>query len=1096
MPVSNNGIFKSNLYNQTYLKDEEAIHYLKKQLNEYNENEVLIPGKYYENHEVEIKIFNWYIVSYSKLENFIVCKAKDYKTEENLYLVFDIYHYYLCTEELVYENQLLEKLKNEIDINKTISGSSYIYFNDFTIVTNSVIVQKYFNFKKNYKNDFEKKNLYLFLTPFKIIKPESEINHNFNQYRWFFVLNNINPSGSYKINMKYFQKIKPFSDFQYKTYYSKHPDKIFNNEINDDKFLPISRVSLDIECKHFGIFPTPEKCPISHICVEWYDDGRIKKCNKKIIVLINTDIIYNYTNNKNQKFLVDQVDSYINDSKTYNFIYASEVYILHFIQYILLKDFDYILTFNGHAFDIPYIEGRRKLHNLPRLFTINICRKDPIDIQMNAFQDIRHDIKTNNTTMFLDIHNYAVKFYPDLDRYSLEMLSKIKFSIEANISDNGDEYIIYPILSKNSKIFYNVLRTANFCFINDKAYKIKNKKEIIKNDEELYDIESITNSIGKIFTIFKRNSDDDNKIKENQPVEICLSKDDIDIGDKEIYNNYSFEKAQNIAYYCIHDTVLCNKHFEVDMIDYKIRAFATQYFLPQHLSISYKSSTNSLGELLYTLINNKTMIKSEYIEFNSYDGGFVVKPKRTYVFGPTLILDFKSLYPTCVVEANLSPEKIEKIIVSDDEIANNYIENYIDTVYRYPDFCNIKIKNGTNFIYIITQKDKPGIIPKILMRGMEKRSLYKKLMKENEDNDVLYSVYDSLQYAVKIFINSIYGLLGSDTFIFKSKYCAQFCTALGQESLKYIYRLLDGISHSGNVIELKNELNIFNKNPIRNIYNSNLNTNFKIDIVYGDTDSLFVNIRFEQEYNIDQKLKYAINIGKFLDSIINNENNNIFPRTFELEFEAVNLWIIIMAKKKYIAEQVSNFKTLEIKLITKGTALIRRDYPKIHKDILREVVQILKDTLLGNENRNVDTIIFNYLKLKFTSILKSIEILDINDFVRSMKYSGKYKDPNNIIEQKIKEYNRNNPNNTILKGNRFSFIYGKIITEWTDDLKKWNEKNTIDISKQIIIIPDNLNNLPKIRICVEKYFKNILSNLDQIISNKKIIENIKIELCK
>jgi DNA polymerase elongation subunit (family B) len=1084
MPILNTGLFKTHIYNQSYVSDADAIHYIKRKLKYCDENDILLPGKFMEDNESDIKLFNWYIVNYTSLENFIVCKSKDYDTEESIYIIFDIYHYYLCEEDLITENINLQHLKNNIDKYNT---GKYIIYDNFKIITNESKIQKYYNFKHNINTKELHKNLYLFMTPFRITKPDSEYNHNFNQYRWFYIINNIDPSGSYKINYKNLQYIKPNEDFMYKTYYCADPLNLFKNQINDDRYMPISRVSLDIECKHFGVFPTPDKFPISHICIEWLEDGK-KICKKKIIVLINHDIISEYKGIKLEKFNVSDVDAYMNDKNIYHFIYASERYLLDFIQYILLTDFDYILTFNGHSFDFMYIQKRREYYAMNKLFTINVAKQEPILIIENRFQDVRHDIKTNNSIIFLDIYNYIKKFYRDsLSSFKLEVYSKIKFNIDADIIENADEYIICPSESNNTnrlKMFYNVLRTANYCFINDIAFEIKDKSKIIQCSELLYNEESIDNSVGKSFTIYKKH----NEIIEKH-VEICLSKDDVDIGDKNMYKNYTIDTAKKIGYYCVHDTVLCNKHFEVDMIDYKIRAFSTHYYLPQHNSLSYKGSTNSLGQILYILLKNKMMIKTGHTESNTYDGGKVFKPKRTHIVDPTLIFDFKSLYPTLIIEANLSPEKIEKIIISNDKITNEYIEKFINKNYKYPDYCHIRIDSKDVYTYIITNKDEPGIITEMLIDGMHKRNIYKSQMKKNSDNYILYSLFDSLQYSTKIMINSIYGLLGSDTFIFKSKYCAQFCTALGQKCIKYVYNLLDNCQYINNTLNLNSELNIFTNTLVKTNYTGSINIDFDIDIIYGDTDSLFVNIKFrDNDIDDKQKLRYAIEIGKFISNIINN--NNIFPKLFELEFEDVNKWMIIIAKKKYIAEKIKNFDTLELKFVTKGTALIRRDYTQFHKSIIKNTVDIIKSNI---SQSNIDKKLYEYYLNVFGNCIQNINKLDINNFVRTMKYASKYKNSDHVNERKVREYNSKNPNNMIVKGERFSFVYGKIIDKWDDNTLKWDKNNTNNISEQILILENNKYN-NNVRICIEKYIKNVLTDLNPLIMNKNIIPAVLMDL--
>lgn len=179
---------------------------------------------------------------------------------------------------------------------------------------------------------------------------------------------------------------------------------------------------------------------------------------------------------------------------------------------------------------------------------------------------------------------------------------------------------------------------------------------------------------------------------------------------------------------------------------------------------------------------------------------------------------------------------------------------------------------------------------------------------------------------------------------------------------------------------------------------------------------------------------------------------------------------------------------------TKGTALIRRDCTKIHKTILKNTINIVKD-YLTNTNTNVNTKINEYLMNIFKNIIKNIQNLDVNDFKKSIKYTGKYKDPNNSLDLCVKKYNLDNPNEKISKGQRFDFIYAYKIQNWDDENKKWNPKKyNYKITDHIIILEDYIKNKNIYRISIEKYITDILTNLRQIIYDDNIINNIEIML--
>lgn len=411
MPFLGTGILKfdtKQIQNKDKGDDYNAIHYLKRILNKScDKDDILIPYGNLDNKELNIKIYNWYIIKPSSLEQFIVCKCKNYETEEIIYILFDIYEYFLCDLQLSETNEILKYIKNNIDKYTNSFNSSYIILKDFNIITNEVELQSYYNFTEDSKIKLNNTDLILFMTPYKIERIYSKYNRNFNQYRWFYILNNIEPAGSYKINMSNLQNINIY-DKNKTAYYCKNPKLLFLTPIEIDKFIPVSRVSIDIECQHFGEFPTPNKFPISHICIDWFMESNINPV-KKIITLINYEIIKNYKGEQKDRFIYTEIDELLTKDKVYITIYCTEKYMLHFILYTLRKDFDYILTYNGHSFDFTYIQGRRKFYNLNELCLVNAHKSNELKIY-SYNKDTTYEIDSNNGIIFLDLYNYIKKF--------------------------------------------------------------------------------------------------------------------------------------------------------------------------------------------------------------------------------------------------------------------------------------------------------------------------------------------------------------------------------------------------------------------------------------------------------------------------------------------------------------------------------------------------------------------------------------------------------------------------------------------------------------------------------------------------------------
>ena len=183
---------------------------------------------------------------------------------------------------------------------------------------------------------------------------------------------------------------------------------------------------------------------------------------------------------------------------------------------------------------------------------------------------------------------------------------------------------------------------------------------------------------------------------------------------------------------------------------------------------------------------------------DGYEGAIVLDPiPGIYLEDPISVLDYASLYPSSIIEKNISHETyIENKdllpLIGED---NYYTIRFQDWIYKGKgkgDTIKKKEKIDTNenqtetichFLkpeYMIQKNmfqegDNPiGIIPAVLDHLLSARKKTKKLMKDEKD-DFKRKVLDGLQLAYKVTANSVYGQLGAKTSgIFKMNLAA--CT--------------------------------------------------------------------------------------------------------------------------------------------------------------------------------------------------------------------------------------------------------------------------------------------------------------------------------
>ncbi len=188
------------------------------------------------------------------------------------------------------------------------------------------------------------------------------------------------------------------------------------------------------------------------------------------------------------------------------------------------------------------------------------------------------------------------------------------------------------------------------------------------------------------------------------------------------------------------------------------------------------------------------------------------------------VLDFKSMYPSIIIKYNICFTTLSE----DGEIVS---------------------PTGTRFL---SKEKKVGLIPKILGELMNKRDELKRKMKEDKERR---DYYDGLQQAVKILMNSFYGVLASSFYRFTNPDIGASITAFARETIKRIIQ------------ELEDE---------------------GIKVVYGDTDSVFFQSPFS---NLEESIRF----GKMKAQEISQREKLI------LEFEKIlEPFFSHGAKKRYV----------------------------------------------------------------------------------------------------------------------------------------------------------------------------------------------------
>lgn len=351
-----------------------------------------------------------------------------------------------------------------------------------------------------------------------------------------------------------------------------------------------------------------------------------------------------------------------------------------------------------------------------------------------------------------------------------------------------------------------------------------------------------------------------------------LITDEIDKGE-EIENLY-YKEPLKLIEYNLKDAELVLKILEKkNIIELTIlRSLLTGMQLDRvkasiaSLDSLYIRETKKLGYVC----NNSANIETE----EKIKGGYVRDPIPG-IYDFINVHDFKSLYPSIIRTFNIDP-----LSFIPKEIYKKYQDNEM-----------IIAPNGARF------KKQIGILPKIIENLWKERDIAKK--EKNQEKS----------YAIKITMNSFFGVLANPTCRFYSLDMANAITYFGQHIVK----------KTAEIVEKK----IFK-------------------VIYGDTDSIFIETKAK---NIEQAQKIGFELSNYVNEFWKEHVKNVYDLNsfLELQFEKTFIRFImprirgtdIGAKKRYAGLMIIDGKE---KIDFKGLEFVRRDWTDLSKKFQLELL--------------------------------------------------------------------------------------------------------------------------------------------------------------
>ena len=358
-----------------------------------------------------------------------------------------------------------------------------------------------------------------------------------------------------------------------------------------------------------------------------------------------------------------------------------------------------------------------------------------------------------------------------------------------------------------------------------------------------------------------------------------------DLRYRDIPDLYRYPEGRaKIASYCMKDTVLLLE------LDKKLMLGVNTWALTKVLGVTPDVAVNRglVHKLMcklkqYTERYNfviPTFTEDQKPTFaGKYQGAFVLDPDVGFHEDPVCVLDYASLYPSLMIYYNLS---YDSYLPPGDPGATAWKE-------ANPDKWE-EMDGGACFV---KPQEYFGIVPRLEQELGKQRKAAKKKKAEATD-PLAKAVYDGEQLAVKVIMNSLYGMLGSPTATVPCVEIASSITAMGRHNLMAAKAYVE-----------KNYCEFTGEPPVN-----------AAKVVYGDTDSIFIKMP-----NITTAK--SIEYGKILEhnitrDLYSNENALV------MEYEKVFNPLLLVTAKRYAGNKYE-FDPNKCKLNVNGLQLVKRD---------------------------------------------------------------------------------------------------------------------------------------------------------------------------
>ncbi len=377
-----------------------------------------------------------------------------------------------------------------------------------------------------------------------------------------------------------------------------------------------------------------------------------------------------------------------------------------------------------------------------------------------------------------------------------------------------------------------------------------------------------------------------------------------------------------------------------DLIRHQISAWVRNIFFFEHRQKNFLIPRRSELQELKQGGHSKSTIEGK-----SFQGAYVIPPTPGTHYD-VVVMDFASLYPSIIKEYNLSYETIQCPHV-----------DCSDNLLKGVPYHACTHKMGI-FSYVV------GFFRDIRVKFFKPKS------DDKEIPDSLRSYYRTIQQALKVFINSAYGVFGSQNFPLFCLPVAESTTAIGRYSIKETIKKSESMG---------------------------------VKVLYGDTDSVLL---------LNPSKKQLDTISKWSKEELD----------LDLEEEKTYQFLALSERKKNYIGIYKDTKYIDMK----GLVAKKKNTPNFIKKVFSQLIKILKDITNDNEFKQARSQIIELVRTNQKKIGKE-DTFSLEDYAINLSLQKAIDSYDKVIPQHVnaaKEL-KERTGRELQKGEVISFIKSK-----------------------------------------------------------------------